>query len=281
MGERGLGLLLRLVVLWSYVSLSSCVICCASQREEPGDGEALRALLRRCDVVCEAWEEPFGSPVGERRSPVPRVVHQSWAWASVPAHFEDYVRSWVTVQRAWRYVFWTDEDVSKLLGSRAGSTAEGPGTNSSRGLWEGRWKLLSGAYRSELARYAILFVYGGAFVDLDVEALGPLDGFLETRVAPVLGVEPKAHAAMVGRAKVASSAVLLSARGHAFLSHVLGVMRSAAFLPDGRATPDACESGAGVASRARRGTRLSRPTVERSHRSVQKDHDVEASHETP
>lgn len=75
--------------------------------------------------------------------------HLPVATRSIPRHFKDY-----------EYALWTDEDIRKLLADNFDPKV----------LWAYN-KLRPYAYRADLARYAILSIYGGWYVDVNLEAI--------------------------------------------------------------------------------------------------------------
>ncbi|HIF08190.1 MAG TPA: hypothetical protein EYQ64_15005 [Gemmatimonadetes bacterium] len=101
---------------------------------------------------------------------IPRIIHQTWKDQDVPERFLEAQRSWREVHPEWEYRFWTDEDLETLVRERAPELMS---------LYE---RYPEAIQRVDAARYVILREFGGAYIDLDVQCLRPLDPLLEAEV---------------------------------------------------------------------------------------------------
>ncbi len=101
---------------------------------------------------------------------IPRIIHQTWKDQDVPERFLEAQRSWREVHPEWEYRFWTDEDLETLVRERAPELM----------LLHERYP--EAIQRVDAARYVILREFGGAYIDLDVQCLRPLDPLLEAEV---------------------------------------------------------------------------------------------------
>ncbi|MFH1983259.1 MAG: glycosyltransferase [Pseudomonadota bacterium] len=146
---------------------------------------------------------------------IPRIIHQTWKTNRVPKRFASFVHGWVHHHPGWRHILWTDR--------------------SSRQYVRGRYPALLPLYdaydanikRVDMFRYLVMLGIGGVYADLDVECLAPMQPLLDTGRTCILGLEPELHAQrLYGRARLVSNAVLASAAGHPFWTHVIGVMES-------------------------------------------------------
>ena len=203
---------------WSRLALClsgvSALHCCAIDSCPDGLNAALCELLaRECRVQCAHGGGGGGGGGGARSGGVPAVLHQMWKTERIPRRYAAFVESWLALHPAWTYVFWTDADLERLVDHRASGLA-------GRDL---RRDALSGVQRSDVARYAILYVFGGIYADLDMEALKPIDALLETtNRSVVLGQEPLAHAALLNDvARTTCNAIMASAPRAPFWKHVL------------------------------------------------------------
>ena len=100
------------------------------------------------------------------RETIPRILHQTWKTEHVPARWREARRSWLAAHPGWEHRFWTDEDLDRLVRSRA------PGFYP---LWRAYpWDI----QRVDSARYLMLHEIGGVYADLDLICLKPLDDLL-------------------------------------------------------------------------------------------------------
>jgi len=92
---------------------------------------------------------------------IPRVIHRLWLGTKQPpAIFEHYERSWRRHYPSWELRLWRDETLPALT-----TQAEYDETDSQK-------------KRFDMARLEILRQVGGVFIDMDCEAIRPLDPLL-------------------------------------------------------------------------------------------------------
>jgi len=136
---------------------------------------------------------------------IPRIIHQTWKSRSVPEPFRAYQKKWQELHPSYEYRLWTDEDNSILV------RTEFPE------LFDLYRSFRREIFRTDLVRCLYLARFGGVYVDLDVEPLRPLDGFLRDNGDCILGAEPEAHARRRrGKARMACNAVMASIAAHPF-----------------------------------------------------------------
>ena len=85
--------------------------------------------------------------------------------------------------------------------------------------------------RAELARYLILYYFGGIYVDMDFEALRPIDNLL-AGAELLFGLEPDSHAARAGvrergLRRIVCNAFMASTPQHPFWTHFFAYLRRA------------------------------------------------------
>jgi len=144
---------------------------------------------------------------------IPRIIHQSWKTNDVPESWLALQRTWLSLYPDYEYHFWTDVDNREFVVRHYPEYLA---------LYDG-YPL--GIHRAELARYLILRHHGGLYVDLDFEALKPLDDLL-AGASLLFGLEPEAHAAREpvrarGLTRIVCNALMASAPRHPFWDHFL------------------------------------------------------------
>jgi hypothetical protein len=88
----------------------------------------------------------------------------------MPDHYERYGEQWQRLHPGWSIKLWTDKDFeSRWLDNQD--------------LFDRAEEFVPpdavGQFRSDVARYEILYRFGGVYADCDVEPLKPLDGLLD------------------------------------------------------------------------------------------------------
>lgn len=144
---------------------------------------------------------------------IPRILHQTWKDAAIPAAFAGYVEGWKRLHPGWDFRLWTDVDLAEFVESRCAAHRE---------LFHAYAKPVM---RADLGRYLLLREFGGVYADIDCEALANVEPLLMSE-APLFAFEPDSHAALeFVRSRdfrsIVSNAVILSPPGHPFWDHLL------------------------------------------------------------
>lgn len=142
---------------------------------------------------------------------IPHIIHQTWKSHDIPDKWQPFQASWKKFHPDWEYRFTTDAD------NRAFFAEFYP-----------QFLPIYDAYpleinRAEAYRYFSLYHYGGVYVDMDFEALAPIDDLLRDREV-VLGEEPPAHLEQYtietrGLTRIICNAFLASVVRHPFWEH--------------------------------------------------------------
>lgn len=143
---------------------------------------------------------------------IPHIIHQTWKTDDLPNKWRPFQQSWKDYHPNWEYRFTTDTD--------------------NRIFFEQNYPWFLPTYeaypldinRAEAYRYFAVYHYGGVYVDMDFEALRPIDELLRDQQI-LFGFEPATHqsAYMVqtrGLNQVVLNAFLASAPGHPFWEHL-------------------------------------------------------------
>jgi len=90
---------------------------------------------------------------------IPKIIHHIWLGSPLPEKCRVLREGWIKNHPGWQFVLWTDADIEKLgLENKAVYDAS---TN---------W-----GEKSDIARYEIVYRYGGLYVDTDYESIKPMD----------------------------------------------------------------------------------------------------------
>lgn len=95
---------------------------------------------------------------------IPKKIHQIYVGNPVPEKCKILQKTWQKYHPDWEYYLWTDKEIDEF-GLR------------NRDLYDATPNL---AQKSDIARYEILYRYGGLYVDMDFECIRPFDIFHHT-----------------------------------------------------------------------------------------------------
>lgn len=177
---------------------------------------ALGARLRAEDgltAACRAIEAILSPRPAAAPGPgIPRIIHQTWKNAEVPAEWRPYQERWRALHPDWEYRFWTDADLHAFIREHYGWFLP---------IYEGYPDPIM---RADAARYFLLFHFGGLYADLDYECLRPFDELI-AGCRLLIGLEPAAHleepiTKATGLQRMLCNALMASEPGHPFWEHV-------------------------------------------------------------
>lgn len=126
--------------------------------------------LKRYELCSKVWEKESTKPLTFSTknkdqtvtSKIPRIIHQVWLKETpVPKHFKRYRASWQNKHPEWQYRLWTHESLNEL----------------SQDIQD-LIKATDNNYEKEdIVRAAVLYKFGGLFVDFEFECLKAVDDF--------------------------------------------------------------------------------------------------------
>lgn len=90
---------------------------------------------------------------------IPKIIHQIWIGSPLPEKCRILQQTWIKNHPTWQYILWTDEKINTLglKNQYVYDLARNP------------------AEKSDIARYEILYRFGGLYVDTDFESIQPMD----------------------------------------------------------------------------------------------------------
>eukprot|EP00877_Chromochloris_zofingiensis_P006264 jgi/Chrzof1/1891/Cz10g25050.t1 len=111
---------------------------------------------------------------------IPKLIHQSWKHKDLPDFFRTNSASWTQHHQQWQYKLWTDDENHQLVASHF------PWFLDIYQAFENNIE------RADSARYMYMYMFGGVYVDLDIEALKPVDSLLQGHdvVLAYMGSDP-------------------------------------------------------------------------------------------
>ena len=101
---------------------------------------------------------------------IPKTLHRIWVGGPIPEHYREYGRRWEELHPGWSFRLWTDEDFTD-------------GWLENQDLFDRAEEYVPrdavGQFRSDVARYEILYRFGGVYADCDVEPLKNFNDLLD------------------------------------------------------------------------------------------------------
>ena len=94
---------------------------------------------------------------------IPKNIHQIWIGPKkLPKKYLNWGRTWIHKNPSWKYKLWTEKEIKKL-----------PLKN--KNLFESTNNI---GFKSDIARYEILYNFGGLYIDTDFECIQEIPDFL-------------------------------------------------------------------------------------------------------
>jgi mannosyltransferase OCH1-like enzyme len=109
---------------------------------------------------------------------IPKVIYQTNKTDRIPWLIRLHIRRFLRKNKDYRYEFYDDERIDRFVREAYPPT-----------VYEAYSRLLIGAAKADFFRYAILYKYGGIYLDLDGQILVDLDQYLQEDDVAVLSKE--------------------------------------------------------------------------------------------
>lgn len=90
---------------------------------------------------------------------IPKIIHQIWIGPKkLPYKYRPWMKSWLKYNPEYKYILWRDKDIAKLKMINNNSFK----------------KANNSGIKSDIARYEILYLYGGIYIDTDFECISKI-----------------------------------------------------------------------------------------------------------
>lgn len=137
---------------------------------------------------------------------VPPILHTIWVGGTPPSYLDAHARRWLELHPGWEWRHWSEPEIDRF-GLDHRDLYDDPERFSP--------KSHPGQYRSNIARYEILWRHGGVYLDADMEPCQPVGHLLDGRL--VAGWERQDRAI--------NNAFLASPSAHPALTAILDGLR--------------------------------------------------------
>jgi inositol phosphorylceramide mannosyltransferase catalytic subunit len=142
----------------------------------------------------------------------PKVLHQIWINGEPPPRLLEMRQTWLDLHPDWTHVLWSDDLLPPIT---------------HRALYDDPpcKPINHGQFRADLLRYDILYEHGGVYVDMDFEALTPIDDLLA----------PDLFATWEFQNRQIANGLMGATSGHPFIKRLIDTIpRSVTHFPDQR-----------------------------------------------
>lgn len=141
---------------------------------------------------------------------IPKVMHHIWLGSSkIPPLYQNYLNECKKLHPDWEFKFWNDKDIDDL-------------GLEYRDIYD---KARSYAGRSDIARYEILYKFGGVYRDMDVKCLRPIDD-LNHKYTFFAPIEPPFEVCFYNYGMIPlNNGIIGSAPGNTILKSTLDIIR--------------------------------------------------------
>jgi hypothetical protein len=98
---------------------------------------------------------------------IPRNIFQTWETKNISNGFIYLTQTWKDKNPNYAYFLYDDEERKKFIQKHF-----------DKNVYHAYCRIIPGAFRADLWRYCILYIYGGIFVDIDTICMNSIDIFL-------------------------------------------------------------------------------------------------------
>ena len=102
---------------------------------------------------------------------IPRNIFQTWEISELTPEMNLLTSSWKINNPHYAYFLFNNEERKSFIKN-----------NFDEKIYNAYCKIIPGAFRADLWRYCILYIYGGVIVDLDSLSLNSIDDFLDDKI---------------------------------------------------------------------------------------------------
>jgi inositol phosphorylceramide mannosyltransferase catalytic subunit len=112
-------------------------------------------------IICNYQDHIINNLMYAVEPSIPKIIHQIWLGSPLPERYQNVQQTWKDYHPEWQYILWTDSDIEALVLANKEAYDAAPNYGE----------------KSDIARYEILYRFGGLYVDSDFECLQSFDIF--------------------------------------------------------------------------------------------------------
>ena len=113
---------------------------------------------------------------------VPRIIFQTWETKDFSPEFQAIVDKWKELNPSYKYFLYDRSEREEFIRTHFPAV-----------VYNAYCKIVPGAFKADLWRYCVLYVYGGVYTDVDMLCMGKLDDFIARDIDMVVPVDLNAN----------------------------------------------------------------------------------------
>jgi len=98
---------------------------------------------------------------------IPRNIFQTWSTKNISSELKNIAETWITHNPNYAYFLYDDNDCEEFIKKHFNVN-----------VYKAYCRIIPGAFKADLWRYCVLYIYGGVYVDIDTICFGNIDLFL-------------------------------------------------------------------------------------------------------
>jgi hypothetical protein len=102
---------------------------------------------------------------------IPRNIFQTWSTKNISSEFKSLSETWTNLNPNYAYFLYDDYQCDKFIKKHFDNR-----------VYNAYIRLIPGAFKADLWRYCILYIYGGVYADMDTICMNPIDSFLNENI---------------------------------------------------------------------------------------------------
>lgn len=102
---------------------------------------------------------------------IPRNIFQTWSTKNISDSFRELTQSWINNNKNYSYFLFDDKYCEDFIKK-----------NFDENVFKAYCRIIPGAFKADLWRYCMLYIYGGVYADIDTICNGSIDDFLDENI---------------------------------------------------------------------------------------------------
>ena len=102
---------------------------------------------------------------------IPRNIFQTWSTKEMSNELTDLTNTWKEMNPNYAYFLFDDKDCEFFIQN-----------NFENNVYQTYCRIIPGAFKADLWRYCVLYIYGGVYVDIDTICFNRIDDFLDDKI---------------------------------------------------------------------------------------------------
>jgi mannosyltransferase OCH1-like enzyme len=106
-----------------------------------------------------------------RLTKIPRNIFQTWKTKNMSHDFTSLIKTWKDNNSNYAYFLFDDNDCEEFIKK-----------NFDEDVYNAYCRIIPGAFKADLWRYCVLYIYGGIYVDVDTICFNNIDNFVDENI---------------------------------------------------------------------------------------------------